>query len=96
MKCGYVAVVGKANAGKSTLINVLVGEKVAIVSPKPHTTRNRILAVCNVWQERKIGASEQKTNGQKTSGQANRQHRAIDSVEQSRQIGQIVFVPRYI
>ena len=47
MKCGYVALVGKANAGKSTLLNVLVGEKVAIVSPKPHTTRNRILAVCN-------------------------------------------------
>ena len=48
MRSGYVALVGKANAGKSTLMNVLVGEKVAIVSPKPHTTRNRILAVCNV------------------------------------------------
>lgn len=47
MRSGYVALVGKANAGKSTLMNVLVGEKVAIVSPKPHTTRNRILAVCN-------------------------------------------------
>ena len=45
MKSGYVAVIGRANAGKSTLVNVLVGEKVAIVSPKPQTTRERILGV---------------------------------------------------
>ena len=45
MKSGIVAVVGRANAGKSTLINVLVGEKVAIVSPKPQTTRERILGI---------------------------------------------------
>ena len=45
MKSGYIAVVGRANAGKSTLVNVLVGEKVAIVSPKPQTTRDRIMGV---------------------------------------------------
>lgn len=45
MKSGFVAVIGRANAGKSTLINVLVGEKVSIVSPKPQTTRDRILGV---------------------------------------------------
>ncbi len=45
MKSGYVGVIGKANAGKSTLINVLVGEKVAIVSPKPQTTRDAIMGI---------------------------------------------------
>ncbi|MBQ0098988.1 MAG: GTPase Era [Firmicutes bacterium] len=45
MKSGFVAVIGRANAGKSTLVNVLVKEKVAICSPKPQTTRDRIMGV---------------------------------------------------
>ncbi len=45
MNSGFVGVIGKANAGKSTLINVLVGEKVSIVSPKPQTTRDAIMGV---------------------------------------------------
>ncbi|MBB5716402.1 GTP-binding protein Era [Sphingomonas aerophila] len=44
-RCGLVAVVGAPNAGKSTLVNQLVGQKVAIVSPKAHTTRTRLLGV---------------------------------------------------
>ncbi len=46
-KAGYVAVVGKPNAGKSSLVNALVGEKVAIISSKPQTTRDNILGIVN-------------------------------------------------
>ena len=45
MKSGFVSIIGRPNAGKSTLLNALNGEKLAVVSDKPQTTRNTITGI---------------------------------------------------
>jgi GTPase len=68
-RAGFVAIVGRPNVGKSTLLNALIGEKISIVSAKPHTTRHRILGVLNRGEDQAVFVD--------TPGHARRSKRAL-------------------
>jgi GTP-binding protein Era len=78
-RCGFVAIVGRPNVGKSTLLNTLVGEKLSIVTDKPHTTRQRVLGVLNRGTDQAVFID--------TPGHARRTKRALHRL-MARQIHQ--------
>jgi GTP-binding protein Era len=80
-RCGFVAIIGRPNVGKSTLLNTLVGEKLSIVTDKPHTTRQRVLGVLNRGDDQAVFID--------TPGHARRTKRALHRL-MARQIHQAV------
>ena len=80
-RCGFVAIIGRPNVGKSTLLNALIGEKISIVTDKPHTTRHRVLGVLNRGADQAVFID--------TPGHARRTKRALHRL-MARQIHQAV------
>ena len=80
-RCGFVAIIGRPNVGKSTLLNALIGEKISIVTDKPHTTRQRVLGELNRDADQAVFID--------TPGHARRTKRALHRL-MARQIRQAV------
>jgi GTPase len=80
-RCGLVAIIGRPNVGKSTLLNTLIGEKISIVTDKPHTTRQRVRGVLNRGADQAVFID--------TPGHARRTKRALHRL-MARQIHQAV------
>ncbi len=68
MKSGFVAFLGRPNAGKSTLLNRIVGQKLAIVSDKPQTTRTRVVGVKNYRGRRRSCSSTRRACTSRRTG----------------------------
>jgi GTP-binding protein Era len=80
-RCGLIAIIGRPNVGKSTLLNALIGQKISIVTDKPHTTRQRVLGVLNRGADQAVFID--------TPGHARRTKRALHRL-MARQIHQAV------
>ena len=92
MPSGLVAIVGRPNAGKSTLLNRVVGEKIAIVSDKPQTTRTRIVGVKNYPGSARGEARDATSRGRGAAGEAPGARGEARGAQATPIDGQIVFV----
>ena len=77
-RAGHVAVLGRPNVGKSTLINALVGTKVSIVSPRPQTTRHRMLGIATFPEGQLVLVDTPGIHADKGKATASAMHRMMN------------------